>query len=341
MNRHRYHPSYRPAVCVALVTLVATNYGAAQRPAAVAQVDTARVDTVAETIRQNHMVHVSPHLLVFDPSTKSATVEFSNIGDTPTEADVAIQLGYPYWQNEDTTLLPPRGKNERAHDTVIFNPGPAAHYAGRWLSGVPTHIVLQPHETRHLTLQIDPPSNLPPGEYYARIVTLVGAHKKRAPVSQDTKTPYMFPIQAWDLPLIRDSVRVFYRQGIPSMGLKLLKAEAKLDTLNDVPVEDVGRHPLRILLQVHLIGTAHFEGNISMAYVDKNGDIIPLTAKEGAAFAMYRDGVMRWTAETDHLAPGHYHVLIRFVAETGEFPVGQQLSMQPVEVELPFDIPND
>jgi hypothetical protein len=347
---HRY---VRAAGCVAVYALLAAGQATAQgtkqgvtpapAPTVSNLLDSIPFQLIPDSIRQQHMVHVSPHLVVFGPATHAATLEFSNVGARPTEADVEVQFGYTYWQNEDTALVPTHGRHERGRDTVIFNPGPKDHSAVQWLSGVPTHIVLGPHEKRQVTLRINPPPNLPDGEYYARIVTLVGAHAKRAAVSQDVKQAYRYPLKGWELPIIRDSVRVFYRQGAQSMGLKVLYAEAKLDSANAPPTDDevdVGPHPLRVLLQLHLTGTAHFEGIFRMSYVSENGDEIQLTASEGAAFTLHRDGIIRWHVETDHLPLGHrYHLRLRFLPTQDEFPSAQRLPMTPVDMELPVYIP--
>ncbi|HXC25208.1 MAG TPA: hypothetical protein VNU46_04775, partial [Gemmatimonadaceae bacterium] len=74
-------------------------------------------DDVPDSIRQLHMVHVSPHLIVFDPQVHTATLTFSNVGETPTEADVVIQYGFTVWQNRDTVLLSPQWSRETPHDT--------------------------------------------------------------------------------------------------------------------------------------------------------------------------------------------------------------------------------
>ena len=293
---------------------------------------------VSEWIRQEHMVHVSPHLIVFDPTSQSATVEFSNSGNTATEADVRIELGYTHWQNVDTVLFTPNWKTERAHDTVIANPGPNDRYAGPWLSGVPAHITLKPHEKQRFILRINPPKDLPNGEYYARIVTLAGRRTRRDQVSKDTKLVYALPLVGKAPPLIRDSVRVFYRQGPQSMGLRIFQARAQIDSADDIASE-VGQHPLLILVRVHLTGTTHFEGYLSASYLTAKGDEIPLTAVHGAAFTIHSDCIMRWSGETDQLQPGHYTLILKLIELQDEFPPWQRLPMQPVQVNVPFDKP--
>ncbi|HXC25223.1 MAG TPA: hypothetical protein VNU46_04850 [Gemmatimonadaceae bacterium] len=292
-----------------------------------------------EAIRQEHMVHVSPHLIVFDPTTKSATLEFSNIGSTQTDAEVAVQFGFTAWQNRDTALFTPNWSRERAHDTVIVNPTAKDRYLGAWLSGVPSHILLKPHETKRITLRIAPPSDLPNGEYFARIVTIVRpVFKNRGGEPQDTRTIYRLPVVGQGPPPIRDSVRVFYRQGPQTMGLKVIQAEAEIDTSRAAEAAGVGPNPLRILLHVHLTGTTHFEGYIGVYYISEDGMVTQLTARDGAAFAIHTDGVMRWSGETDGLAPGHYVAIIQFTESQDDFPPSQRIPMDPVKVEIPFDL---
>lgn len=331
-----------PVARRAAIGVMALLAGPATRTAsAQVRVPSYLVAKVPDSVREQRMLHVSPHLLVFDPGRRSATLEFSNHGDKTVSANIAIQLGFTYWQNADTALVPTPGKNLRGHDTVIVHPKPSDNYAGDWITGVPEFLVLKPHETRRVTLRINPPASLPDGEYYARIITMVGSRVKRAAVSKDTANSgaLMFPIPGWELPILRDSVRVFYRKGPQTTGLQVVKAEAKIDTAKG-PIEgDVGAHPLRMLFQVKRTGSAHVEGRIEVSYLSDNHDETFLEGTEGSTFSLQRDGVMRWTGEADHLPPGVYHARIRFVGNQDEFPPDQRLAVKPVEIELPFEIP--
>jgi hypothetical protein len=302
-------------------------------------------DDVPDSIRQLHMVHVSPHLIVFDPQVHTATLTFSNVGETPTEADVVIQYGFTVWQNRDTVLLSPQWSRETPHDTVILNPSPQEHYAGRWLSGLPTHLTLPPYQTKQLTLHINPPKALPNGEYYARIVTVVGPHVRHDAKSQDTRAVQQIPVQGHGPPPLRDSVRVYYRQGPQSMGVALLAAHGQIDTTaegNDsAQARQVGRNPLRNLFRVHLTGTTHFEGYEEVYYVTPGGQHLPMSpdiSEGGFAFAVHTDGIIRDLAQTDMLTPGHYTMVIRFIPKQDEFPVSQRVPMDTAQVAIPFDV---
>ena len=65
---------------------------------------------------------------MLDPAAQSATLAFSNVGDTPTEADVVVQLGYTTWQNTDTVLFSPTWAREGPRDTVLIVT--LAHFEG-------------------------------------------------------------------------------------------------------------------------------------------------------------------------------------------------------------------
>ena len=298
---------------------------------------------IPENVRQAHMVHVSPHLLVFDPATTSATLAFSNVGDAPTEADVVVQLGYTVWQNRDTALFSRHWQDGLPRDTVVVTPRPQDHYLGRWITGLPTHVVLKPHQTERVTIRLAPPRDLANGEYYARIITMVGPrHNRDRGQSQDTKMSFHLPVVGQVPPLIRDSVRVFYRRGPQSMGVQLLHAAAQLDTSHDGYADyrsDLGPNPLRYVVRLHLTGTAHFEGEKSNYYIMPDSQILPISARDGQIFTLHRDGIMRMLVGTQPLSSGHYTFVFRLIPRQDEWPPEQRVPMDTVQVHIPFDVP--
>lgn len=299
------------------------------------------MDDLSDSLRQAHMVHVSPHLLVLDAHTPTTILTFSNQGDAPVEAAIVVQLGYTYWPNMDTVLLSPRWRQDLVHDTIIVHPGPQDHFVGAWLSGLPTHLVLQPRQTRRITVRVEPSTDLPTGEYYARIITLAGPKRTSDKGnSQDIRVKKYLPLAGHGPPLLRDSARIFYRQGPQTMGLQILQAEVKVDTTGQYAPERFGPHPLIALLRLHLSGTAHFEGYLSAYYLAANGDtLVRLTGERGSAFTLHRDGIMRIFSHTNGLEAGHYTYVLRLTAQQDEFPPAQRLPMVPVQVTIPFDVP--
>ena len=281
-------------------------------------------------------IHVSPHLVVLTPTTRSATLEFRNTGNVTTDAVILVQLGYTYFPNRDTALFPPHWTITFPRDTVIAHPGPQDHYLGPWLSGVPTHITLAANETRRVTLQINPPPHLPNGEYFARIVTLVGPHQRGK--AQDVKRSFQLPVKGQEgVPPLRDSVRVFYRQGPQTMGVQILHGSAHEDTTAVVHQAESGfTRAGRFVIQYHLSGTAHFEGRLE---VTDNGHAFEYrnTGGQMGVMALHRDGIIRMMF--GDIGSGPHHVVIRFLPQQDEFPPDQRLSMEPATIELPFDAP--
>lgn len=323
----------KAATCAVLLGSLAVGRAHAQHPVGLGQ------DSVSASIRQKHMVHVSPHLIVLDPVTESATLAFSNVGDAPTEADVVLQLGYTTWQNTDTVLFSPNWAQEAPHDTVLADPGPRDHYLGQWVSGLPNHLVLQPHQTEQVTVRIHPPPDLPNGEYYARIVTMAKPYMGHdTGKSHDTRSVYAIPIVGHSPPPIRDSVRVFYRQGPQSMGITFPFAVAKIDTSDLGSSWGLGSGSLYFLVRVHLTGTAHFEGYESDYFVTAHGERIGMRVRMGAAFTIHSDGILRRFVETDMLPPGHYTFVFRLIGSMDEFPATRQLPMDTATVSMPVEI---
>ena len=302
---------------------------------------------MTDSLRDVRRVHITPHLVVFDAKTRSATLTFSNAGGKPTQADIVIELGYAAWQNHDTALFSPHWQRETPYDTVVANPRPQDRDASRWLSGLPTHLVLQPHETKQVTLRINPPAGLPTGEYYARVVTIVRPQGQQAPKMQkDARTIYSLPIRGTvTIEPVRDSVRIYYRQGPQTMGVTLT-AKGAIDTTREgndsAEARRVGRNPLRNLVRVHLTGTAHFEGYEEVYYLAADGKRTPLTAdisEGGLGLVLHTDGILRDLAQTDMLTPGHYTLVIRFIPQQNEFPPAQRIPMDTAQASIPFDVP--
>ena len=294
---------------------------------------------VSDSVQQAHMVHVTPHLLVLDPQTKTANLTFSNEGSTSTEADIEFQYGFTDWPDSDLTD-PVDSHYPNVRDTVIRVPGPKDRDASRWIAGVPTHLTLKPRETQRVTLRIVPPAHLPAGEYYMRLVTIVRPPQppKRG-ISQDTRQVYHLPAGATTgIPELRDSVRVFYRTGPLRLGV----------SVHDVAT-GIGAHPARasltlqddwVRVPIQLTGNMHFEGQIKHYFrnEDTGETVVALTSK---FISLQRDGVIHHWCDVpagQPLWPGHYTLVIILDATQEEFPPSQRVPMQPVQITLPFEL---
>jgi hypothetical protein len=295
---------------------------------------------VSEEIRQAHMVHVSPHVLVFTPNSKTATIELSNQGKTPVSASVVVELGYTVWANPDTALFTTHAKEPRAHDTVVVNPRPQDRYAGRWLSGYPTSVTLAPREKKRVTLRINPPAGLPDGEYYARLVTIVAPPTKKPADSKakDVRTVYKLPVTGVGIQTLRDSVRIFYRTGKVMMGLRLFNGKAELDPKKASGVSTTHREDVWTMFNFENTGNAQVQGAMSVVCRLPSGEEFPLTVDPGNIISVYGKGTMRWYAQLGPLPRGRYSIIVKIGPYQNEFPVDQRIPMTPAEISMPFEV---
>jgi hypothetical protein len=314
--------------------------------------DYARSDSIRERVQDSlrtedqmrllRSVQVSPHEIHFDPATKVATLTFSNVENHAKTAQVVVQFAYPTWPTglpADTVLIATNEQDIIPRDTVIAHPDPSAHYAGRWLSGVPTSITLGPHETKRVTIHLQPPANLPDGEYWARIETRIAPPGQRGH-SLDTKQQYNIPTAQHAL-VIRDTCRIVYRQGVLRMGLAVdtTQVVGQIDAQNIGDVDrrqPVWSHALWIRFPVHLTGNAPFHGQMHSAFRNvTTGAMVRPNTKE---LSLYTDAMMHWAVMTGTLSPGQWVLEIWFDNELADVPPDQRLPMAPVKFSVPFTL---
>lgn len=295
-------------------------------------------ETRLDSLAQEHMVHVSPHVLVFNARSKTATLSFRNQGPYPVQGEVQVLFAYLAWPHghpADTTVFTAHMATIEPRDTVVLKPSPKDPFAGRWLSGVPARVTLAPHETKRITVRLTPPTNLPAGEYWARIVALVRPQDQpRKPGAQDVRQHYALPIQGALTPL-RDSALVFYRQGPLRTGLAVGAGAAAQYDVQGIGGPD-GRdcpHSLWIKLPLHLTGNTHADGILTVTY--RNVETSELVPVNRYTVPLYRDAVTHWWTHTCWVAPGTYQAILGLQSDPHALPRGAQLPFAPLLDTLP------
>ena len=306
--------------------------------------DSGSTPTEASDSRRRQLVQLAPHVLWFTPQVKFATLELRNPSDSSRQAQVQVQFAYqdnPHGFPADTIVIDPRSDEQgnviAPHDTVLLTPGPKEHFAGRWLSGVPASVTLAPHQTKRVTVRLTPPANLPAGEYWARIVTLVRP-AERYPAGHDVRQHYALPTKAHVLPL-QDTCAVIYRKGSLAMGLAIgPNAVARIDSTNIGGGVNMSRfsRALWVRLPLKLTGNVPFRGMMHSEYRNlETGEIVNPNRLE---HVQYEDAVIHFVVETDVLSPGSWEYAVWFDNEDPDIPPAQRLPMTPVRHSFRFTV---
>lgn len=126
----------------------------------------------------NRRVKMSPALIVVDPKTNSAVIEFSNTTKGTLTADVTIALAPLPGGNQPAP--PPSGSKETGGSPAADPQTKSAPTADSidpkrslipWVNGLPSRITLAPGERKQITLRLTVPRSVDRGEYSAWIST--------------------------------------------------------------------------------------------------------------------------------------------------------------------------
>ena len=302
----------------------------------------------ADSLRQHqlHLVHVSPHRVMFDTHTKAATLTFSNPTNVVAEGEVELLFAYTDWphsRSADTAVLAEDWQSLAARDTIVFTPGPKDPFLGPWLSGLPTEVRLAPHQTRQVTIQLAPPPHLPNGTYWARVLVIARPllpHRGKG--DKDTHRRYALPVKGEIPDTLRDSVLVFYHQG--AQRRKLLFGPGggvAFDSLNYGGPNDGGcQDRMWIRLPVRLAGNTPIDGKLFIMF--RNVETNALVLRNIYPFALFRPGttVTHWWAQLCcGIPPGTYRAVLQFVSDPQhDIPPAQRLPVDTVTYTIPTPV---
>lgn len=301
---------------------------------------TERANAQAGVPDSGQAIQVAPHRVLFSSRVKTASLTIRNPNDHPRAVQVLVEFAYvdePHGVPYDTMIIATNMDVVDQHDTVISNPSPRDHYAGRWLSGLPTEFTLAPHESKHVTVRLTPPVSLPAGLYWARIVARVRPTDPRHGNNLDVQKKYALPTKG-RVASLQDTCAVLYQTGELHMGLAVgPTAKAVIDSAN---IGGAGTqnfsHALWVRLPVKLTGNAPFMGQMHSTYTNlATGETVRPNTQE---FNVFKDGVMHWVVETDVLAPGKYTLTFEFDNTLSDTTEALKIPMTPAKVTFPFEV---
>jgi hypothetical protein len=102
---------------------------------------------------------VYPHALFMDDRERSCVFYVQNMGNEPAEVEVSLVFGYP--ASDSTGGI---------HLEIIEDPMPGLPSAVAWVRALPRRLLIHPGDRQAVRVLADPPGDLPPGEYWGRVV---------------------------------------------------------------------------------------------------------------------------------------------------------------------------
>lgn len=116
-------------------------------------------------------VTVSPSALFIDARSRTGTLTLYNGGTLPEEVEVSFAFGYPVSDANGTINVELRDTAAAGEPSIV-----------PWLRAFPRRLVLQPGQRQVLRVLVQPPADLPEGEYWGRV--LVRSRGGQPPIEQ-------------------------------------------------------------------------------------------------------------------------------------------------------------
>ncbi len=238
-------------------------------------------------------IYVSPTAVFMDPSTRDAQVTIGNSGDSPEEATIELKFGFPDTDSAGTPFI-----------RFVEDPGPEFASAAGWIRPFPQRVRLEPGSQQIVRLLARPPSDLPDGEYWTRMIITGRGTNVRLP-STDTAVRVGVGLE------IRLVTSVTYRKGRVSTGVALrgLTAEADGDSIS-------------VWASMAREGNAAWLGVADLELVTVGGRSIQ---RWSVPLAVYYPMRRRFAYPVGTLASGDYWVRFRLRAERPDLPAGRVL----------------
>lgn len=247
---------------------------------------------------------VASPIVTVDDRTRTGMMVLINDGIAPMEASISTFYGYPV-----TDSL---GRMYLRTFTEVADTMPSA---ASWIQSFPRRLRIEPKSRATVRLLVTPPANLPPGEYWARVV--VATKAGQIPVGGLADS---LGIQAKLDIEVRSVVGLFYRVGAVKTGVALanLRGTEQGDSL-------IGR------IALARQGNAAFVGSIKAQLRDARGDI---RAEQLLPLGIYYTLEPRFALPVAGLPPGRYELSVEALSSRPDLPTNLLLSTVPVRESI-------
>jgi len=240
-----------------------------------------------------YAIFVSPTAVFMDERNPSAQITLGNSGETPEEAQIDLQFGFPDTDSAGTPFV-----------RLMEDPPPQFPSAAAWIRPFPRRVRLEPGDRQVVRLLAQPPADLPDGEYWSRLI--VTARGASVPVaSSDTAVRAGVSLE------IRLVTSVTFRKGAVSTGV----------SVSDFTAEAAG-DSLVTWARFTRQGNAAYLGTATFDVLDQGG----LTVRSWpTVMAVYYPIHRRFLFPLASLAPGDYRVRLTLTSARSDLMPGQAL----------------
>lgn len=192
-----------------------------------------------------HAVTVWPTTVFIDSRTRTATLTLSNTGLRPEEIEIDFAFGVPI-------------ADELGSVRVIFldSAGLGQRSIVDYVRAFPRRMRLEPGQTQIVRLLVQPPENLPDGEYWGRV--MVASVGGQPPIQQQQGNVTMEITVRTVI-----AVGLYYRQGQTETSIRVDSARAT-----------TGAGLGSVYLHLNRGGNAAFLGRIVTELVDAAGEVV-------------------------------------------------------------------
>jgi hypothetical protein len=252
--------------------------------------------------RPAHAVSVSPTALYIDSRTRTGVLTLYNPGTLPEEITIDFAYGFPQADSAGNVTVP-----------LTKTPAAGEPSALGWMRAFPRRLLLQPGQRQLVRVLVEPPADLPDGEYWARV--LVSSRGGQPPIEQTQGDVRLQLNVATTLVMAAN-----YRKGDLHTGVTIASATARRTADSVFATVDLAR-----------AGNAAFLGRMRAELVDASGTVLGSVYDDVAVYrAMRRRPAFALPAG----ARGPLSVRIHIDTEREDLPPGGALPAAPVDQRI-------
>ncbi|MBI5215014.1 MAG: hypothetical protein HY960_04625 [Ignavibacteriae bacterium] len=250
-------------------------------------------------------VVVRPQYLFIDAPSKSGVLTISNSGDQTME--VSIELKYGYHSTDDTgkilILMPDQ---LQADDRSMVN----------WIRAYPSRFILGPSESQGVRIFANPPSGMPPGEYWAKMIVTPKISKSIQ--QKNRRGPAIEMITVVTVPL-------HYRVKPVVAGIEL------------VGIKDINRESGLVKTQANFkrVGNSSFWGTLQCRVLNSSGRVVGTLDRN---LVIYKDLKMNLEIPTDFTGGGPYTLELTAVTKRTDIRADLLVNAEPQRWTFPITL---